>query len=119
VQNELAPCLDWKRMKFFIDNIVPKDDAQRQSIESRPRFFASPMDGDLRGVCRTFVATAEFDLVRDEGEAYAQRLWNAGVCVTVRRYTGVPHLFPYLLNVRKARMYLDDVCAALREAHCC
>lgn len=104
-------------MKFFIDNIEPKNSAEMQSIQNRPRFFKSPIEGNLRGVCKTFVATAEFDLVRDEGEAYAQKLWNAGVAVTVRRYTGVPHLFPYLLNIRKAQMYVVDVCAALREAH--
>ncbi|KAJ2972707.1 hypothetical protein NQ176_g7007 [Zarea fungicola] len=117
VENELAPCLDWHRMKFFIDNIAPKSSAEMQSIQDRPRFYKSPIEGNLRGVCKTFVATAEFDLVRDEGEAYAQKLWNAGVAVIFRRYTGVPHLFPYLLNIRKAQMYLDDVCAALREAH--
>ncbi|UKZ84041.1 hypothetical protein TrVFT333_011857 [Trichoderma virens FT-333] len=91
VKNEFSLCLDWQRMKFFIDNIVPKYDAQQGGIENHLRFLASPIDGDLRGVCKTFVSTAKFDLVWDKSEAYAQKLWEAGVAVTVRRYTGVPH----------------------------
>ncbi len=37
--------------------------------------------------------TAGFDPLRDEGEAYAARLREAGVPVTVRRHTGLTHAF--------------------------
>lgn len=47
----------------------------------------------------TVVVTAECDVLRDEGEAYAQRLSAAGVAVTARRVAGLPHGFIRLHNL--------------------
>jgi acetyl esterase/lipase len=41
----------------------------------------------------TCVHTAEFDPLRDEGAAYSERLWNAGVSSTYRCHPGMIHLF--------------------------
>ena len=60
---------------------------------------------------------AEFDALRDDGEAYAFALAKAGVPVQVRRYLGVPHGFlsmPPDLGVTASG--IKDVCRALRGA---
>jgi acetyl esterase len=77
--------------------------------------FVSPLRAaDLSRLPPAFIATAEFDPLRDDGEAYAERLREAGVPVTVKRYDGMIHGFYWMLGaVDDARVLHADVAEAV------
>lgn len=77
----------------------------------------SPLHGDPRGTAPAFVLTAEFDPLRDEGEAYASAMAEAGVDVQHRRYDGMIHAFFQMSGVTPvASQAIDDAAEALRGA---
>jgi acetyl esterase len=70
---------------------------------------------DLSGLPPAYVAVAGFDPLRDEGEAYAQRLREAGVRVALRRHPGLVHTFANLTAVcPSARQAMLEAAGALR-----
>jgi acetyl esterase len=79
---------------------------------------ASPIKArSLAGLPPAMVITAECDPIRDQGEAYAQRLRESGVPVSTKRYEGAIHVFFNLAGVVDAgRQSIEDGGAALRTA---
>jgi acetyl esterase len=72
---------------------------------------AAPLNApDLKGLPPAHIVVAGHDVLRDEGEAYASRLREAGVPVTVARYDDMVHGF---LSMTR---YLDTGRAAIEEA---
>jgi acetyl esterase len=79
--------------------------------------LASPLFAHhLTGVAPAFILTAEYDTLRDEGEAYGRELIEAGNLVQVRRYPGTIHgFFTMQGTLRLARQAMADVAGFLRS----
>ncbi|MFC9972833.1 alpha/beta hydrolase [Spirillospora sp. NPDC127200] len=98
-----------EHMRWYWEQYGPADPADPQ---------ASPLRAaDLSGLPPAYVLTAECDPLRDEGEAYAARLAEAGVPVEALRVDGAFHGFISLDQALPvAAQAQDAVCAALRAA---
>jgi acetyl esterase len=97
-------------MLWYWDKYVPDVEARRQ-----PRVSPNRAD-DLSNLPPALVITAGCDVLRDEGEAYARRLSEAGVPVKLTRYDGMIHGFlrryPFFDQGKAA---VEEIAAAIRD----
>jgi acetyl esterase/lipase len=104
-----------KMMIWFWDNYLPDKETRRE-------IYASPLradTGQLKGLPPALIQTAENDVLRDEGEAYARKLDEAGVPVTLTRYAGLIHdygLLNALAEVPAVKTALLQAAAVIKRS---
>jgi acetyl esterase len=109
VENAEGYFLTAADMEWFGHHYLPAD-----ADPADPRI--SPLLGNLAGLPPAVVVTAEFDPLRDEGEAYAEALRAAGVTTVQHRFDGLIHGFFGMAPVSPAaEKALRTTCGYLRE----
>jgi len=109
IENKEGYMLTIDLMKWFWNHFI-EDEGQANDP------YVSPLRAkNFSDLPQALIITAEYDPLRDEGEAYGKRLQEAGVKVTLSRYPGMIHGF-IRMNARldKAKEALDEVAGRLR-----
>jgi len=98
-------------MRYFWKSYLPSPAEGGQA-------YASPLNAaNLSGLPPALILTAQYDVLRDEGEAYAARLAQAGVPVCCTRYLDMNHGFIQLAALCDSALHgLEEVADALRTA---
>jgi acetyl esterase len=134
-----GPPIAWQLLVYPVTNYSFATDSYRDNAEGYllqrssmewfwNHYLATPSDGahpyasplraaDLRGLPPGLTITCEFDPLRDEGEAYATRLREAGVQMQTRRYDGAIHGTFQLAGVLDlGKQMLQEAAATLKAA---
>lgn len=120
---EYTPLLNWEKLKWFdtfkwmslssnLPGVNPKDTKRDLA------WFADAMNApDFENLAPlTYLATAGVDPLRDEAEAYAKKVQDAGNVVVQKRFPGVPHPFMHMDAVLpQGREYVQDVIYYVRQ----
>ena len=97
-------------MEWFMNHYIT--DAEKADVMASPLLHSN-----LAGLPDTFIATCEYDPLRDEGEAYGDALRANGVHVENKRYDGLIHGVANMTGVLDGgRQLVSDVAAHLRKA---
>jgi len=110
-----GPFLTAQAMAWFWDCYLPDREKRAETTASPLRASAS----ELAGLPPALVIVDENDVLRDEGEAYARRLTQAGVATTSVRYNGILHDFMMLNPLRGTAATtgaIEQAIATLRTA---
>jgi acetyl esterase len=110
-ENGEGPFLTADSMAWFYEQYGSAD-------EDKLDWRASPLLAeDLSGLPPALIITAEFDPLRDEGEAYGEALRAAGNDTTIRRYDGMSHVFIQLWAVLPAsKEAMSEIATSLKHA---
>jgi acetyl esterase len=110
-ENATGYLLTREGMRWFWRHYLAREEQGKEP-------YASPLVApSMAGLPPALVITAGCDPLRDEGEAYAARLRDAGVPVTLTRYEGIFHGFIRMTRLHgKARAALDEIAGSLRKA---
>ncbi|MEO0373847.1 MAG: alpha/beta hydrolase [Cyanobacteria bacterium P01_A01_bin.17] len=111
----------WRELDFLHpsqsrENFLKQVELYTPDPEQRTLAYASPLHAsDLSQLAPALIITAELDAQRDEGEAYAHRLREAGGFVTHTRYPGVIHGFFQLGGaIASGKVAINEVAGFLR-----
>jgi acetyl esterase len=110
-ENATGYVLGTEDMRWFWRHYLAREEQGREP-QASPLLAKS-----LANLPPALVITAGCDPLRDEGEAYAGRLRDAGVAVTLTQYPGMFHGFLRMTRILdQSRVLLDEMAAALRKA---
>lgn len=103
--------LEKAKMEWYTDHYLSKPEDALDPL-------ASPLLGDVNGVCPAVLLIAGFDPLRDEGLAYGEKLKAAGVSVHVRVFEGLVHPFLNVAGfVPAANAAFSEAMRLMRERH--
>lgn len=112
-ENSRGPILDVHAMDWFIGHYIPDGKHHRDEL-------ASPLhapDALMDGLPPALVITAQYDPLRDEGEAYGERINRHGGTASVVRFNGMFHGFWAMQHLLDDADHAHDMAAAaLRRA---
>lgn len=111
VENAEGYGLTRATMEWFLGHYIADPATQARHPHAAPLHAR-----DLSGLPQAYISTAEYDPLRDEAEAYAARLREAGVPVMLTRFAGMNHGFLFWVGiVDRAGAAMDEACAWLRD----
>ena len=84
-----------------------------REIDRRDPRFSVMAASDLSAMPTTYIATAGMDVLRDQGEAFGERLLESGVEVDVRRFSNLPHGFFGMFVDPEARAATEEIAIAI------
>jgi len=109
-ENEDTQPLHTSMMPWFWNHYLVNDDDKKNHL------VAPLLAPNIAGLPPAIIITAEFDPLRDEGEAYAKKLKNSGVAVHFQKFDGVVHeFFGLAAAVGKAKEALKFVATGIKE----